>query len=81
MRDLDGRTDDDDDDKEPVYIRNCRCIHETAMAVLVAVDRGKGDEKFWVPKSVLHDDSEVCTAGDIGTLVVAGWFAEKEGLE
>ena len=38
-----------------------------------------GDEK-WVPKSVIHDDSEIWKAGQAGRLVVLGWWAEKEKL-
>lgn len=45
-----------------------------------------GTRTLWIPKSVVHDDSEVYRAGhgddgSEGTLVVARWFAEKEGLE
>lgn len=36
----------------------------------------------WVPKSVIHDDSEVYDGGDgEGDLVVETWWAEKEGWE
>lgn len=34
----------------------------------------------WIPKSVIHDDSEVYQEGHEGRLVLAGWFADKEGL-
>jgi hypothetical protein len=33
---------------------------------------------FWVPLSVIHDDSEVYADGHTGKLVVHRWFAEKE---
>lgn len=49
---------------------------ETPKALLVEVE---GEEK-WVPKSLIHDDSEVYREGDAGTLVVPLWWAEKEGL-
>lgn len=35
---------------------------------------------IWVPRSVIHDDSEVYDEGHEGELVVKRWFAEKEGL-
>ena len=35
----------------------------------------------WIPKKVIHADSEVFEPGHKGKLVVARWFAEKEGLE
>jgi hypothetical protein len=51
------------------------CKKATKMAILCA---RKGKE-FWVPQSVVHDDSEVYKEGDEGRLVVQLWFAEKEG--
>lgn len=56
--------------------------------VKVLLDKGKalfinieGEEK-WVPKSCIHDDSEVFDGEDnsTGTLIVKRWWAEKEGL-
>jgi hypothetical protein len=38
------------------------------------------DKKHWIPKSVVHEDSEVSSEGDTGTIVLQRWFAEKEGL-
>ena len=33
-----------------------------------------------IPKSVLHDDSEVYESGTEGELIVMRWWAQKEGL-
>jgi len=52
------------------------CIHETDLALLVEIE----GEEVWIPKSQIEDDSEVMEKGDEGTLVVSGWFADKEGL-
>jgi hypothetical protein len=52
-------------------------IRETTAALLIQFD--DRTEK-WIPKSVIHDDSEVFKDGDTGELVVKNWFAEKEGL-
>lgn len=50
---------------------------ETDRALLVVV---KGAES-WIPKSVIDAErSEVAEKGDSGILLVAEWFAEKEGL-
>lgn len=57
-------------------INDVECKKETEMAILVEIE----DEEFWIPKSVISDDSEVHSEGDKGTLVVPEWFAEKEGL-
>lgn len=55
------------------------CTQETSKALLVEGEcLPKG--KMWLPKSVVHDDSEVYEIGHEGKLVVKEWFAEKEGL-
>jgi hypothetical protein len=56
---------------------NCECIGETAKAIKVVIP---GSEKlsYWIPKSIVHDNSEVYKDGTEGTLIVAAWFAEKE---
>lgn len=75
-----GRRDDED---EGVSFEDCEVKAETAAAVLVFA----GDSDFdssadgrWVPKSVLHDNSEVIKKGDKGQVVLKTWWAEKEGL-
>lgn len=49
---------------------------ETEKALKVFND----DNQVWVPKSVIHDDSEVYKLGTSGDLVVAEWWAEKNGF-
>lgn len=61
-----------------IEIGEAEAIRETEKALLVL--RETGDE-VWIPKSVIHDDSEVYQEGDDGKLVVAEWFAEQEGLD
>jgi hypothetical protein len=58
-------------------ITDARVIRETDKALLVEVE----GHEVWCPKSVIDDDSEVFSAkhGE-GELVVASWWAEKEGL-
>lgn len=34
----------------------------------------------WVPRSVVHDDSEVYDLHHEGNLIVEEWWADKEGL-
>jgi len=58
-------------------VEGCICEKETAKAILV---KTPGGVTVWVPKSVVHDDSEIYGEGHKGKLVVARWFAEKEGL-
>lgn len=54
------------------------CTAETSMAIKCKFSSGR---EAWVPKSQIHDDSEVWEDGKEGTLVVSIWFAEKEHLE
>lgn len=51
-------------------------LRETDRAIFVKID---GVGSSWIPKSQIHDDSEVWKKGDRGTLVVTEWFADKQG--
>jgi len=57
---------------------NCRVVTATEKALLVEIE---GEEE-WVPKSVIHDDSEVFDDDENaeGMLVLEEWWAEKAGL-
>jgi len=55
-------------------------LRSTEKALLCELtEQGK---EVWVPKSVVHDDSEVYDDGEHsqGTLVLKQWFARKAGL-
>lgn len=52
-------------------------VRETDKALCVELD---GGVEQWVPKSVIHDDSEVWNAETTGELIVKYWWAEKNGL-
>lgn len=56
------------------------CKKETEKAILVRLDDEETDR--WIPKSQLHEDSEVFNElnHSDGDVVVKLWFAEKEGL-
>ena len=66
---------EDDDDKVIITAFACG---GTAKALLVTI----GTKEVWIPKSVIHDDSEVYRESDTtpGKLVLKGWWARKEGL-
>lgn len=55
------------------------CTRETEKAILVIVSVGGTLDEFWIPKSQIHDDSEVFELGGKGTLVVSRWIAEQKG--
>lgn len=64
---------------DPVRIEGCRGIAETDAAVLVACSDFDGGQ-LWVPKSQIHDDSDVYAKDTDGDLVITDWFANKKGL-
>lgn len=63
-------------DEKNVSIANVECTSETERAILVMIE---GTE-HWVPKSQLHDDSEVYSKRDCGKLVMSKWIAKQRGL-
>jgi hypothetical protein len=61
---------------DPVTLLEVTCKRETDQAILCIIDK----REVWVPKSQVHDDSEVYAQGHEGKLVISAWFADKEGL-
>jgi len=57
---------------------SCELIHETARAFRIF----DGSKDIWVPKSQCAWDPErgQPETGKAGTLLIARWFAKKEGL-
>jgi hypothetical protein len=61
-------------------IHDAVVVHETEKALRIRSD--DLEEEVWVPKSQIHDDSDVYDSGDgsgPGRLVVSKWLAEKNG--
>jgi len=56
-----------------------RCVGEKPLSILCEMEDGT---RRWIPKSIVHDDSEVYNAdeNDEGELVLKWWWAEQEGL-
>lgn len=65
-----------DSDDKGVRLGAATCVRETDKAILVEVD--DFEHQAWIPKSCIHDDSEVFEAGGEGELIVQTWFAKKE---
>lgn len=61
-----------------VSFEGTRVIRESdsGLALLIEIE-GK---EVWVPKSVIHDDSEVYDEDHEGELVLKEWWAEEKGL-
>lgn len=62
---------------DAVYFDDCRCEGETERAIRVS--GSDFDEGVWIPKSALHDDSDVYSEGDEGRLAVKLRFARRKG--
>lgn len=59
-----------------VSIGHGRLVGETDKAIQVVIDASM--HQHWIPKSQIHDDSEVFdTMHDEGNIVVNAWFAEQ----
>lgn len=52
-------------------------VAETEKAIRV-VPAGTAEEGVWVPKSQIHDDSEVSGSGDSGRLVISQWIYDQD---
>ena len=64
------------DTEQQVRLDDVTCIKETAAAVCVTIE----GEEHWIPKSQIHDDSEVYADGTSGTLIISAWIAEKRKI-
>lgn len=76
-------TRDTESDAEPVQVGEAESYvtAHTELALLVVIDDGDNTQQ-WVPRSVIHDDSEVFDDRDNtrGKLVVKRWWAARNGL-
>lgn len=51
-------------------------IRDSDNAIFVEIE----DQEVWIPKSQLHDDSEVYKADTEGTLIISEWIAKQKEL-
>jgi hypothetical protein len=70
-----GIRDEDADDGK--FETDGEAVGESDKALRVQTEHGC----TWVPKSVIHDDSEVYAKGHSGILAVHAWWASKQGWE
>lgn len=64
-----------DNGREPFLMGEVLVVRTTDKALLVEID----EDEVWIPKSVIHEDSDVRDNGDEGDLVVQLWWAEANG--
>ncbi len=74
------------DDESRFLVGTGKCIRVTDKAILVEI-QGRSDKfgfssakDMWIPKSVIHDDSEVYGLLQSGKLYVYESWAVKQGL-
>ena len=65
---------DADEGSNPYKLGDGKITRETEKAVLFVTKTG---DQLWVPKSVVHDDSDVFKNGDEGEFKVKHWWAAK----
>ena len=72
-----------------VSLGNGKCIHHTTGLNNHRTAEGGGalrvqleeeDRTIWIPKSVIHDDSEVYELDHAGDVIVERWWAEDKGF-
>jgi hypothetical protein len=61
----------------PLEFKGVAVVRESVLAILC---RGLTAKAIWVPKSVIHADSEISKMGQNGNLRVKLWWAERTGL-
>ena len=64
---------------DPCNLGRGHCKHATDKALLVYLEAEPTNE-FWIPKSQIHDDSEVYGESMTGDVIVSLWWAEKANL-
>jgi hypothetical protein len=65
--------------KDGYIIEDAVCTRSTPKAILV--ESPDLEEPKWIPKSVIHELSEVYGADHEGTLIVQLWWAKANDLD
>ena len=60
-------------------IEHAMIVKDSGKALLVEAPTLR-DEGHWIPQSCVHEDSEIWKEGEVGTIGIVEWWAEKEGL-
>ena len=57
----------------------CESTLESKSGKAILCTGGLLEKQKWIPKSQIHDDSEVWKPHQEGELIVSTWLAEQEG--
>jgi hypothetical protein len=63
-----------------ISLGKAKCIAKSRTGLALRVILDSDGKAYWIPISVIHDDSEAFDVGHEGDLIVNEWYAEKEGL-
>lgn len=64
-------------DEDVCYFNECEVIKETPKALLINIPYI--DDQDWIPKSQIHDNSEIYEDKQKGVLALNLWLVEKKG--
>jgi len=67
------------ENESTVTFEDCEAIAESPKAILVKFGDDGPEGEAWIPKSQIHEDSEVFEAATSGTLIVSEWLAKQKG--
>lgn len=62
--------------RDTATFTNVVALRESDLALLCRVD----GQEVWIPKSQIHEDSDVRSVHDKGELIVSEWIATEKGL-
>ena len=65
-------------EQEPFEFDVTKVIRETEKALLVETD-DLDEPEVWIPKSQIHDNSEVWRKEQEGRMAISPWFARQKG--
>lgn len=64
-----------------VKFEDCSCVAESEKAIkVVGPEIGSEANNVWIPKSQIHEDSEVYANATDGDLIISLWIAKEKGL-
>jgi hypothetical protein len=62
--------------KKFIEFGDVKAVADSELGLRISV----GGKAVWVPKSEIHEDSDVYENGTEGTLIISEWVAKKKGL-
>jgi hypothetical protein len=60
-----------------IVIKAQKCLTDSDKAIMVRI----AHHNVWIPKTQIHDDSDVHKAGTEGKLIISTWIAQEKGIE